>query len=91
MRDTKDPDIPQSYKLDWSDYLSSLSGNPTISSVNWTVPAGITNDTTSFDSTTATIQLSGGTLGSIYPVVCEMTPNTGSPESQTILIEVVNA
>ena len=52
------------YKIDWSDWLSS----ETISTSSWAVSSGIIKDSDTNTTTTATVWVSGGTLGSLYTV-----------------------
>lgn len=70
----KDPDATLDYVWDWTAWLAE---NETISSVTWIVPDGIDQDSTSNDDTTATIWLSGGTLGGTYEITCRITTNQG--------------
>ncbi len=55
---TKDPDAIKDYGWDWSEFL----GQDTISASTWSVDTGITVDDDDFDTTTATVWLSGGAL-----------------------------
>ena len=80
----KDPDATLDYQVDWSDWLSS----DTIASVSWVVPSGITNDSTANTTTTATIWLSGGSLGSAYRVVCRIVTAAGRTADRTLHIKV---
>ena len=60
----KDPQATLDYRFDWSAWLTP----DTISSVTWTVPAGITQTAATNTTTTATIWLSGGTVGTRYTI-----------------------
>lgn len=66
---TKDPDATLDYTLDWSTWL----GADTIASVAWTLPSGITLETQSNTTTTATAWISGGSAGVTYRVTCRIT------------------
>ncbi len=70
----KDPDATLDYVWDWTAWLADAE---TISTVTWLVPDGIDEDSTSNTDTTATIWLSGGTLGSAYEITCRITTNQG--------------
>jgi len=58
----KDPDEVLDYQIDWT---ARLAGD-TISTSDWDVEAGITMDSESNTDTTATIWISGGTVGETY-------------------------
>lgn len=81
----KDPDAVLDYAIDWSRWL----GDDVISSVTWTVPAGIIRQTDVFSSALAVIWLSGGTAGTSYSIVCHITTPAGRQEDRTIKIAVV--
>lgn len=83
---TKDPDATLDYEVDWSDWL----GEDTISSVAWTAPAGLTQESSENTTTTATIWLSGGTAGAYYSVVCRVTTVAGRIDDRTIVIRVAD-
>lgn len=84
---TKDPGDVFGVTLDWDgdDFLGSdtITGTPT-----WTVPAGITKDSQSNTTTTATAVLSGGTHGSDYDVACKIVTAGGSTYERTIRVQV---
>jgi len=80
----KDPDAVLDYVIDWSTWL----GIDTIATSTWTADSGITVDSEQETTTTATVWLSGGTAGSRYNVVNEITTNAGRTENRTIVIEV---
>jgi len=81
----KDPDEVLDYSIDWSTWL----GEDTISTSEWTVPAGITEDSDSNDTTSATIWLSGGTAGVKYSLVNEIVTAGGRTANRTISVLVV--
>ncbi len=79
-----DPDAVLDYEIDWSAWL----GTDTISSSTWTVPSGLTEDSSTNTTTTATIWLSGGTEGTRYEVVNHIVTAGGREEDRTIQIVV---
>ena len=81
----KDPDAVLDYKADWSVWLAD---GETITSSNWSVPTGITKDSQSATTTTATVWLSGGSLGSSYSVVNRISTNQGRTDERTMEIVV---
>lgn len=75
------------YTIDWS---RNAPGDA-ISAVVWTIPAGLTNVSTSNTSTTASIRLSGGTIGQSYSVTCKVTRASGEVDERSITITVVDS
>lgn len=84
-RFNKDPQAILDYQIDWSAWLV----DDTIATSTWTVPTGITNTTSSNTTTTATIWLSGGTVGSQYKVVNTIVTAGGRTEERTLKIVVM--
>ena len=84
-RKIKDPNSTLDYVVDWSAWLET----DTIAAVTWTVPAGITQTTSLFSPTTATIWLSGGTAKAIYLIGCRITSTAGRIEDNSFEILVV--
>lgn len=82
----KDPDATLDYKVDWSDWL----GADTISTSSFTVPSGITEDTSTNSTTTATVWLSGGTVGERYKVINRIVTAGGRTADRTLYIKVIN-
>lgn len=82
----KDPNEEKDYKARWERYL----GTDTIASSSWIMPDGITKFAESFDTQSATVWLSGGTLGSDYLLVNRIVTNNIPPRKldQTITIRV---
>ena len=80
----KDPDAILDYTIDWETWLES----DTISTVTWTVPSGITKDSDSNTTTTATIWLSGGSAGVEYPILCKIVTAAARTDNRTIYIKV---
>ena len=83
----KDPDSKLNYTMDWVDWLAT---GETISTSTWVVPAGITQEGTSTnDNTTATIVVSGGTVGVQYPLVNRITTSASRTVDRTIIVLIV--
>lgn len=80
----KDPQSTLDYRFDWSAWLTT----DTITTVAWTVPAGITQTAATNTTTTATIWLSGGTVGTRYTVVCRITTAAGRIDERSLLVSV---
>lgn len=80
----KDPNAVLDYQINWATWL----GSDTIASVTWTVSTGITKDSQSNTTTTATIWLSGGTAGTTYECVCRIVTAGGRTDDRTIGIRV---
>lgn len=83
----KDPDAVLDYMIDWSDWLGATD---TIASATWTVPDGLTEDSSTETTTTATIWLSGGTAGASYALVCRVVTTEGRTDDRTITIVGTN-
>lgn len=83
-RFTKDPDAVLDYEVDWTAWL----GDDTIASSIWLVGTGITQETASNTTTSATIWLSGGTAGSAYQVTNRITTTAGRVNDKTLTILV---
>lgn len=66
----------------------SSSSLPTLSSVTWTVPTGLTLDSQRTSGRTAYVTLSGGSDGEDYEVLCRATPSAGNVLEKTITVEV---
>ena len=80
----KDPNATKDYEVDWSDWL----GGDTISASSWTLPAGITQQSAAFTSTTTTIFLSGGTEGNTYQLLNRITTAGGRSDDRTVELMV---
>ena len=81
----KDPDATKDYQALWAEWLKT----DTISASTWIVPTGITKLSDSFTTTTATIWLTGGTLGRTYKVVNRVATVGGRTEDQTLIFHIV--
>lgn len=82
----KDPNAVLDYTIDWSTWL----GSDTISSSDWVVDSGITENSASNTTTAATIWLSGGTAGTAYAVTNRIVTAGGRTEDRTLTIVVTN-
>ena len=80
----KDPNAVLDYQLDWTPWLAT----DTITASVWTLPSGLTQQSASNTTTTATIWLSGGTAGVKYPVTNRVTTAGGRVDDRTITISV---
>ena len=83
---TKDPQALLDYELDWAPYLDS----DVIGSATWEVPAGLVSEAEANTTKTATIWLSGGTVGVRYSVVCRITTAGGRIDDRTITVLMIN-
>lgn len=81
---TKDPQSVLDYQIDWSKWLRG----DTIASSTWTVRAGITKTDEDFTDTTATIWLSGGTVGMSYLLTNTITTVGGRTDERSIQVIV---
>jgi hypothetical protein len=70
----KGPNESYKYTVDWSNEL----GVETIATSSWVAEAGITIDSDTNDTSTTTVDLSGGTAGTAYEIYNEITTNAGS-------------
>ena len=80
----KDPDALLDYMVDWSTWL----GNDTIATSVWTVPSGITKSNDTKTPKTATIWLSGGTVGQRYDITNRITTDGGRTDDRTMSIVI---
>ena len=80
----KDPDAILDYTVDWSRWL----GTDTILASQWTVPTDLTEVSAAHTPTSATVWLSGGTVGQSYPVTNRITTTSGRTDDRTITIRV---
>lgn len=92
----KDPASIAPYEIDWANGGPNDGGTKDfgwlqgriITASTWVVPAGITSDAESFDDTTTTILLSGGTDQVKYDLVNTVAMTGGHQEPRTITIPV---
>lgn len=85
----KDPNSTKDYQIDFATEGDSfLIDGDTLVAVDWTVPAGIVKETDVFTNTTATIWLSGGTVGVSYSIVCHFTTANGIIDDRTFRVVI---
>lgn len=84
-RMVKDPDAVLDYQIDWSSWLAT---GETISSSDWVVQTGITENSASNTTTTATIWLSGGTAGVTYTVTNRIVTTASRTNDRSLYITV---
>lgn len=83
---TKDPNSVLDYQRDWSDWLATV--DDTIATSTWIVPPGLTKGAESKTDTTATVWLSGGTVGTSYDVTNRITTAGGRTDDRTFRISI---
>lgn len=82
---TKDPNATLPYSIDWG---ANWLGSDTIADSSWTVPAGLTQVSSSFTTKIATVVISGGTIGQSYDLVNRITTALGYIDERTLTIQV---
>jgi hypothetical protein len=80
----KAPGAALDYEVDWSQWL----GIDTISSVTWTVPAGLTLQSQTNTATAATVWLAGGTIDTDYVVTCRIQTAAGRIDERAFTVMV---
>jgi hypothetical protein len=78
--------------FNWTRWLIQQN-NDTISAASFTVnPTGLTINSpiSSFTATTATVWISGGTLGACYDVYCTITTAAGLIRTKVIKVTIKN-
>jgi hypothetical protein len=81
---TKDPNDVDSFGINWA---TRLDGD-LISTSDWIVPTGLTEDSASNTTTTTTIWLSSGTDGDDYEITNRITTTGGRTLDQTVKLKV---
>ena len=81
---TKDPNAKLDYTVDGARWL----GTDTIQTSTWTVPTGLTNESTSNSGTTATIWLSGGAVGQRYKVTNHIVTVAGRQDDRSFEVTI---
>lgn len=83
----KDPDALLPYPMNWKPWLAGS----TLAASTWTVISGdveIDDDLTDFNSTSATVWLSGGTAGEWAIVVNHITAADGREDDRSLRIKI---
>jgi len=83
----KDPEEKLSYGFDWSQWLDS---GDTIASSLWTIPSGITQSGSANTTTSTSVLLAGGTLGSNYTCTNQITTANGLIAERSIVLNIVS-
>lgn len=84
----KDPDATLDYQFDWTEYLTPISDS--ILSVVWTLSAGLTQVSQTFNATKAAIFVSGGVIDDTETIACKITTSGGRIDERTISLSIVN-
>ena len=79
----KDPDSDIDYGCDWTDWLEA---GETITGSAWVVPAGLVAGTEANDTTTTSIFLTGGTVGTTYTLTNRITTSDSRIEDRSMFI-----
>ena len=72
----------------WTARHPSSVSIPTVSTAVWTIPSGLTLSSQLEDTAATHVTLTGGVDGADYEITCRMTPTTGNPLDQTVIIPV---
>ena len=83
----KDPNATLDYTFDWTAYLAPLAD--TITSAAWVLGDTLTMVSQTHTTTTATIFVSGGTLGNIATLTCRITTAGGRTDDRTVNLKIV--
>jgi len=81
---TKDPNAVLDYSIDWTRWLAGDQ----IATSEWMIPSGLTKMADSKTSTSATVWLSGGSVGQSYTVTNRITTAAGRTEDRSFTIRV---
>jgi len=84
MNFTKDPNAVLDYSIDWTRWLAGDQ----IATSEWIIPSGLTKMADSKTSTSATVWLSGGSVGQSYTVTNRITTAAGRTEDRSFIIRV---
>lgn len=80
----KDGAATLDYRVDWEEWLDG----DTIATSTWTVPAGLTQGAATNSTTTATVWLSGGTVGTTYQVTNRVVTAAGRTDERSFRVYV---
>lgn len=81
----KDPEAVLDYTVSWASWLDT---GETISTSAFTVPAGLTMDSESNNTTSGTVWLSGGTVDTAYTVTHRITTSAGRTDDRSFIVDV---
>jgi len=81
----KDPDAVLDWVWDWNEWLDE---GETITTSTFVVTVGLTVDSETNTTKTATVWLSGGTAGQVYQVTNRITTSGGRTDDRSITIRV---
>jgi hypothetical protein len=84
MTFTKDPNAVLDYSIDWTRWLAGDQ----IATSEWIIPSGLTKMADSKTSTSATVWLSGGSVGQSYTVTNRITTAAGRTEDRSFTIRI---
>lgn len=82
-----DPSASLDYGFDWDDWLAS---GDSISQSEWTVPSGLTKVADRIVGTIASVDISGGTVGTEYEIVNRIASAQGRIDDRTIILRCRN-
>ena len=85
---TKDPDANLDYGFSWTDWLPQLPAPDTITASTWILHADLTLTGESFDTTTTTVWISGGTIGQTYTCVNRITTDQSRVDDRSFLMRI---
>jgi hypothetical protein len=83
----KDPNAELDYTVNWAAFLNGDT-IATVGGSTWTVPDGIVNEQDTKTTTTTTIWLSGGTVGTKYALLNRIFTTGGRTDDRTIYVKV---
>ena len=84
----KDPNAVLDYTFDWSAWLAPIVDS--ISTAVFTLTGGLVQVSKTNTATTATIFVSGGTVGTPATISCRITTAGGRTEDRTIKLTVID-
>lgn len=84
----KDPQDVLDTGFDWDSQSFLTDRATTISSSDWTVPSGLTEDAASNTTTKTLIRISGGTVNTDYTITNHVVLANGEEYDRSILIKV---
>ena len=84
----KDPNAILDYTFDWTAWLLPILD--TISTATFLPDSGITVQSSSHTTTTATAFVTGGTVDTTQNLICRITTAGGRTDDRTIQLKIVN-